>query len=209
MYLKDSSRIFDIEMQTYNDCSIGKRMRYYQSIIDMDNLMKGDDYSELKESYIIFICKNSPFENKSMPVFIFKTVCLENNSVLLDDKTLKAVYNASAYENTNDKELKAFLNYVCSSKAEDNFTERISRLVAQAKALEANKTEYVRMNLHDRDIIWHTKQEALKEGKELGIELGALQKAVETAKKLLTRNFPLDEICDLTDLPKEKVLQLQ
>ena len=205
VYLKDSSRIFDIEMQTYNDCSIGKRMRYYQSIIDMDNLMKGDDYSELKESYIIFICKDSPFENKSKPVFTFKSTCQEDHSVLLDDKTLKAVYNASAYENTNDKELKAFLNYVCSSKAEDNFTERISRLVAQAKALEANKTEYVRMNLHDRDIIWHTKQEALKEGKELG----ALQKAVETAKKLLTRNFPLDEICDLTDLPKEKVLQLQ
>lgn len=66
-------------------------------------------------------------------------------------------------------------------KAEDNFTERISRLVAQAKALEANKTEYVRMNLHDRDIIWHTKQEALKEG--------ALQKALKPQRNFSPEIF--------------------
>ena len=40
-----------------------KRTRYYQSMIDMDSLMKGQDYSELKDSYILFICKRDPFKD--------------------------------------------------------------------------------------------------------------------------------------------------
>ena len=40
MYVDDGERVFDIEMQTYIPEAIGKRMRYYQSIIDMDALKK-------------------------------------------------------------------------------------------------------------------------------------------------------------------------
>ena len=43
--------------------------RYYQSMIDIDSLLKGAVYSELKESYVIFICTNDPFE-AGLPVVI-------------------------------------------------------------------------------------------------------------------------------------------
>ena len=41
VYLKDEDRIIDVEMQSYKQDSIGKRTRYYQSMIDIDSLMKG------------------------------------------------------------------------------------------------------------------------------------------------------------------------
>ena len=35
VYAEDSKRVFDIEVQTYNENEVGKRLRYYQSIIDI------------------------------------------------------------------------------------------------------------------------------------------------------------------------------
>ena len=120
VYLKDSDRVFDIEIQTTTPVALGKRMRYYQSIIDMDSTMKGDDYSELK----------------------------------------------------------AFLNFVCSNKAEDDFTEQIQNLVNQAKLMEANKTEY--MNIHEMDIRRNAKEEA----------------KIEAAKLLIEKyNIPIEQAC--------------
>lgn len=106
VYLKDSDKIIDVEIQNYKMEAPGKRTRYYQSMIDIDSLMKGQDYSELKESYILFICKEDPFKDENnkyynLPCYTFKNICLERNDVIFDDKTLKVLYNASAYRMIN------------------------------------------------------------------------------------------------------------
>ena len=63
VYLKDVDKIIDIEIQSYPQEALGKRTRYYQSMIDIDSLMKGQDYPDLKDSYILFICKEDPFKD--------------------------------------------------------------------------------------------------------------------------------------------------
>ena len=82
VYLKDEDKIIDVELQTYKQDAIGKRTRYYQSMIDIDSLMKGQDYAELLDSYVLFICKSDPFQNENekgfgLPCYTFKNVCLE------------------------------------------------------------------------------------------------------------------------------------
>ena len=52
-------------------------------------------------------------------------------------------------------------------------------------------------------------REGLAEGIEQGFEQGAEQKAIETAKKLLIDNLPIEQIAKYTDLPLEKVNQLK
>ncbi len=101
VYLKDEDKTIDVELQSYPQKALGKRMRYYQSMVDCDCLMKGQPYTKLRESYILFICKFDPFhdETKScsgLPRYTFRNVCAENNSMNLDDKTLKVVYNLGA-----------------------------------------------------------------------------------------------------------------
>ena len=44
------------------DNGLAKRTRYYQAMIDMDVLEKGDDYSMLNPAYIIFICTFDAFD---------------------------------------------------------------------------------------------------------------------------------------------------
>ena len=56
------------------------------------------------------------------------------------------------------------------------------------------------MNIHDSDI----RRVALAEG----LAQGAEQKAIETAKKLLQDNLPIEQIVKYTDLPLEKVQEL-
>ena len=100
VYLKDEDKVIDVEMQSQPQEALGKRARYYQSMVDCDSLMKGDDYTKLKESYILFICKQDPFKDASEEKFglsryTFRNVCVENKGVNLDDKCLKVVYNTA------------------------------------------------------------------------------------------------------------------
>ena len=106
VYVKDSNKVYDIEMQNQPSNFLPLRTRYYQSMIDVDNLLKGEDYSNLKESFIIFICQFDPFDAK-LPCYTFKSICRENTNIELNDKTSKIIFNSTAYDKEKDVE---FLN---------------------------------------------------------------------------------------------------
>ena len=204
VYLKDSDRVIDVEMQARSRSALGKRTRYYQSMIDIDSLLKGQDYSELKESYILFICKEDPFdkdenEKFGLPCYTFKTMCAENPNVNLNDKTTKVVYNSSAWEKEKDQWLRNYLHYIFTNETgEDDFSRELSTAVEKKKQDEKFRSLYLSMNLHDRDI----RMEAMKEAKE--------QKALEATINLLKMNvLTPEQIAQATGLPLEKVLELQ
>ena len=181
VYLKDENRIIDVELQNYKQDAIGKRTRYYQSMIDIDSLMKGQDYSELLDSYVLFICTQDPFQKDKdngfgLPCYTFKNICLENDSVSLDDKSIKVIYNASAYEKVEDENIRDFLRYVSTNKPdENNFSKTLSETVERLKENEEFRRDYAAMNLHDRDIMKIAKAE------------GAQQKAIEDAIMLINK----------------------
>ena len=70
--------------------------------------------------------------------------------------------------------------------------------------LNSNKfyfeSDYLAMNLHDRDIIRATRKEALAEG--------ALQKAIETAKNLWTNGVSLEIIAKSLNMTTEQVNEI-
>ena len=202
VYLKDSDKVIDIECQSNLKPALGKRTRYYQSMIDIDSLMKGEKYDSLKESYILFICKNDPFKNGQenhfgLPCYTFRNVCSENNAVDLDDKTIKVIYNASAYKKEEDSLIRSFLHYIFTDEpGEDDFTHRLSELVKQYKENETSRSDYLAVNLHDYDI----RYEALQEG--------AQNKAVEDAIMLVNEYKETPEIAaQKMKAPLELVLE--
>ena len=203
VYLKDKNKIIDVEMQSYSMDSLGKRTRYYQSMIDMDSLMKGEDYTELKDSYILFICKDDPFKNScgkhyGLPCYSFKNICSENSNVELNDNSCKVIYNASAYKEAKDERIRDFLKFVCTNEpGKDDFTTRLSSLVEEIKENEQFRSDYAAMNLHDRDITRAAKLE------------GAEEKAIEAAQNFLKEGDSPEKIARCTGLSVEKVLELQ
>lgn len=179
-------------------------------MIDMDSLMKGEDYSELKDSYILFICKQDPFkdENKKrygLPCYTFRNICEENPAVNLNDKSLKVIYNASAYDEAKDERISAFLRFIHTNEpGKDDFSNRLSAQVEKIKDNEIFRRDYAAMNLHDRDITRAAKREGIAEG----LLQGAAEKAIEAAITLVQKykvspetaskdmNAPLDKVLE-------------
>lgn len=51
-------------------------------------------------------------------------------------------------------------------------------------------------------------KEGLKEGREEGLKEGLKEKAIETARRMKTKGYPIEEIMLLTDLSEEEITQL-
>ena len=163
--------------------------------IDIDNLLKGASYTALNESYIIFLCTFDPFE-KGLPHYTFKTCCLQDSGVDIKDGAIKEIFNATAYATEEDVEISAFLKYIDSKEATDDFTDKINHIVEQAKINEKFKGDYLAMNIRETDIY------------EEGIAQGAEQAKIETARNLLNMNLSLEQVVQGTGLSLEIVAQL-
>ena len=88
-----------------------------------------------ERGYVIFICTQGPF-GKDLPVYTFRSVCCENGSIILDDKSVKVFYNTGAYDKEGEPELSALLEYLCERRATRGFTQHIDALVEKAKRNE-------------------------------------------------------------------------
>ena len=79
MYAKDEKQTrYNVEMQVERKPALGKRSRYYQSQMDMEMLLTGEDYTELPNTYVIFICDFDPFV-KDKYRYTFRTTCQESD----------------------------------------------------------------------------------------------------------------------------------
>ena len=199
VYVKGNDKVFDIEIQNGKKTSLGKRCRYYQSMLDIDNLLKGANYNALNESYIIFICTFDPFE-KGLSHYTFKTRCLQDSDVDIKDGTIKEIFNAKAFANEQDVEISNFLKYIDSKEATDDFTDKINHLIETAKINEKFRSKYLAVNIRETDIY--------EEGRNDGISQGAEQAKIETAKNMILENLSLEVIARTTGLPFETIRKL-
>ena len=86
----DENTVYDIEMQVrrYPETWLGRRTRYYQSVIDFGALQAGLEYHKLKKSIIIFICPFKIFDGERH-LYTFRNACKEDEKLLLDDGSQK------------------------------------------------------------------------------------------------------------------------
>ena len=175
----DNNTVFNLEMQTTTYKELPKRSRYYQGIIDLNMIEKGESYDILKESYVIFICTFDFFE-KGRSVYEFENVCLEDSEIKLNDETHKIFLNTKGDKSDINKELKSLLEYFDGSEPESELTRKIDRKVIAARKNERWRREYMslqmEMNLKYR--------EGLKAGEEKGRALGQSEGKIETQKNI-------------------------
>ncbi len=137
----ETGKLFNIEMQVVNQYNLPKRMRYYQSAIDVASLDKGAFYDDLNDTYIIFVCMFDYFK-KGTPVYQFENMCIKNEITPLQDGVKKIIINVDAFENTKNKDLKAFLKYMKTGVSTSEFTRRLNRMVITVKDKVTARTEY-------------------------------------------------------------------
>ena len=73
IYCEDEDTVYNIELQNGMYEELPKRSRYYQDLIDIELIDKGEDYSELKNSIVIFICTFDEF-GKGRHLYTFENI---------------------------------------------------------------------------------------------------------------------------------------
>lgn len=195
VYVKDDKNtVYDIEMQVTDTKELPKRSRYYQSMIDLQLIDKGQSYKKLNRSYIIFIC---PFDlyGKGRHIYTFENVCKEDTSICLKDGTTKIFLNAKGEMDDVSKELKAFLDYAIGRKSDDVFVRKLEEAVEAAKRNREWRHEYMTLLMRDQ------------ENREQGMIYGTIKayKELNLSEDVITKK--LMEMYNLTEKEIKEYLQ--
>ena len=204
VYAKNATQAFDLEIQSIDTKELPERSRYYQSVIDVDTLKSGQKYSELKDSYIIFLCQTDIFA-KGLACYTFENVCQENSEIKLNDRAKKYFFIAANCDKMRDDRCKAFLKLLTTNKSSDDFTGRISRLAEDAKHNTQWRLQYMeweRQRTYDREA-------GREEGRAEGRAEGERNKALEAARNLLANGVSPEIIAKSVGMELEEVLALQ
>lgn len=166
VYSRDDENIYDAEMQNLNhrkleDLELPKRSRFYQAMMDVDFLHKGNTYRRLPESHVLFLCTFDPF-GEGLAKYTFEDRCNEDLTLRLKNGTRKIFFNCTCKLEDIPDNLRALYDYFLTGKAEDDLTERLEEAVGKARRNQKWRSEYMKELLHEEDI----KEEALAQGRE-------------------------------------------
>lgn len=117
LLIEDSEgTIYNVEVQIRNTYNLPKRSRFYQGLIDMPLLLRGeDDFNNLNNVYLIII---SPFDlfGAGKYCYTFENICREDRSIALGDGAVRMFLNTNGTNSSEvSPELIAFLKYVKNS----------------------------------------------------------------------------------------------
>ena len=141
-------------------------------------------------------------------IIILKIYNVNKLRVFVKYCAIKEIFNATAYATEEDVEISAFLKYIDSKEATDDFTDKINHLVKKAKINEKFRSDYLAVNIRETDIYEEGRTEGIALGIFQGISQGAEQAKIETARNLLKMNLSPEQVVQGTGLPLETVEQL-
>ena len=212
VYARGMDKSFDLEIQACDTGELPERARYYQGLMDTTQLESGQDFKNLNSSYIIFICIPDIFK-KGLGKYTFENLCLENPEIKLNDRAYKYFFIARNYDKLLNEQQKAFMKCMLSNESSSTFTEKIIRMVKNAKL----NTQWRNSFMEFERQLAYSFREGKAEGKAEGMELGKAEgkaegrdeKAVEASIEFLRKGIAPEIIAECEKLPLEKVLELE
>lgn len=158
VYAKDENNThYNIEMQVIKDEALFRRARYYHSQIDMEMLLSGADYSELPNSYVIFICDFDPLDGAKYCYHV-KNRCTEMPDAEICDGS-NTIFLSTRGKNTSEvpKEIIKFLEYVradleeSTKDFEDDYVKTLQESVASIKRNREMEDRYMLLEIMLKD----------------------------------------------------------
>ena len=196
LYVTDEQGVvYNVEVQTTSKKHLPKRMRYYQSTIDISILRPGVDYKELRKTFVIFICNYDPF-GRNRYVYTFENICREEPDLLFGDETVKVIVNTRGEIGEISEELKEVIRYLNDGTISGQYSQELDTAVTAVKSNEERRLEYMTLAMHDMEI----REEAREEGREEGKDEERLFNIRNAMKKL---NLSVEKAMDFMDIPAE------
>lgn len=145
VYVEDTdNKIYDIEIQTSDEKDLLKRLRYYQGRLDINHLNKGENFNDLKTTYIIFICTFNYFKSLGLNDIIYKIeptlISQSNQQYILNDDSHKIVVNTKGdLTKINNIDLKSFIELLEDGYKPKTKSELTNMIMKETKLLKENE----------------------------------------------------------------------
>ena len=202
----DLNTVYDIEPDKDGRDSLRlalpKRARFYHAKIDADSLASGEDYGELKNVIVIFICPYDPFQLNRM-VYTIKSCCVEEPALVYEDGARTIFLYTKGIKGNPPAELQRLLQYLEDSReenAKDADLMAIHQMVQKVKHDREVSLEYMKIFERERLI------------REDGYASGTEAELVEIIRRKQQKGLSADDIAEWLELDKEyveKVMKLK
>ncbi len=213
VYLKDDNEeSFDVELQVSNEEDLEKRIRYYHSIMTADSLLKGEEYRNLKDSYVIFIfVKHDPFKLGKTMYEIGSTVLNADNRRINDGMHTYVFNFTKNREKNGDSKIEEIAEYFYNGNVGGVMSGRMDLKIQDLNEKPTWREKI--MTLEQELKIARNRgydeghRKGLEEGREKGLaegkNVGAENSKKEIAVKLLQMGIPTETVSEATGLSTE------
>lgn len=189
VYLNDDEgTVYNIEMQTTNKDDLERRIRFYQSGIDRTALEKGTYYSELAESYVIFVC-SFDYYHKGLAVYERESHIRELPDIPFDDGSHALILNSNYTTGNANAAILEFLTYIKENDFKVLFASLLMKEVQKAVEAVRNDKEkevaYMTFAQKMEDVLREGERKGKLEGRQEGeAKLGLLISKLLAASRL-------------------------
>lgn len=199
LYLATDKSIYDLEMQKYSE-DVVMRARYYASSNDVTALKPGNNYHELKNLTIIFLCTFDPFEMGYAKYIVKERVFSDNDcskditaDVEYDSNVTKIFFNASEYilKKNVSEGMDNVIKLIVTDMADDGFTRKLKKSVKDV--VNTKGDEIMTLQEHIKDV------ERITE----------MRNSIEIAKRMLDDGEPIEKIVKYTNLSIDQIEKLK
>lgn len=189
IYAEDEAgNIYDIEMQCADTRELPLRSRFYQSMLDQDLLDKGENYMQLRNTVVIFVCK---FDLFGLGEGKYSFHCCEDKhkDLRLQDGATRIFLNTKG--KTSNPLLQHFLNYLESRTVEDDsFIQKLENAVTKALHNSKWRDEYMRISARDQRMEKFFTEKGIEQGRAEGQK----EAYIELVCNALKRGMPEEQI---------------
>lgn len=201
----------------FDDNSLNKSM-YYVMKIYVGYLHVGDFYQDIGKTIQINFVDKATMElgNEAITSFYLTSEYDLNVKLIPEKFCIKIVQIDKIRElGYNENDLIKWLRFIAAKGYEER------KIIAEGDELLMEFNEWINKYVNDEetkellakwsDYIAENKgyEEGIEEGRAAGIEEGSLQKAIEIAKKMLSKGNNIEDIIDLTGLSIEEIEKLK
>ena len=201
----DKNTVYDVEMQVSNPGvdELAARVRYYQAMIDVEHLSKGEPYTKINETFIIFICLFDPF-GSGRHCYPFHSWCDVEKDLKLPEKITKVFLNTKGTKDDVLEDVQAFLHYIAGHLSEDAFVQTVHE---EVKALRRSKWERANYMFFEEKL-QAERNKGFVEGEKKGLAEGEKKTEVRMQKLInkLAMAKRFDDLADMADSTKLKAL---
>lgn len=154
VYAKDEKgSLYNIEVQRETKRGADpKRIRYHFSMMDVNNLKKGEEVRALPKEVVIFITENDYFK-KGKARYIINRVIDKSGELFKDEQTaiyINCAYSGKGEEGSENERLLSFIHDMTCSRAEDMKLPAMRRRMSYLSNTEEGRKE---MNRSTREFL--------------------------------------------------------